>query len=197
MADHLKEIEETIRRRFARLAEAPEEEQLFPTGPDSAERLGYPAHEVHSLPASVTESFAGVGNPFIPGWPREGEVVLDVGCGAGMDALLAARRVGSKGKVIGVDFVTEMIARAEWNAAAVGASNVHFMPGRADELPLEGGSVDMVFTNGVFNLCTDKPAVVSEMYRVLRPGGRLQMADILLEAHVTPEELIGKGTWDG
>ena len=197
MTEQTKDIEASVRERFGRLADSPDEEQPFPIGPDSAERLGYPAQEVHSLPASATESFAGVGNPFALGWPRTGEVVLDVGCGSGMDALLAARRVGSQGKVIGMDFVAEMLAKAEQNAAAVGASNAQFLSGRADDLPVDDESVDLLFTNGVFNLCTDKPKVVSEMFRVLRPEGRLQMADILLEAHVTPEELVGKGTWDG
>ncbi len=196
MTDQPQDIEASVRQRFARLARTPDEDKIFPVGPDSAKRLGYSAQQVDSLPLSATKSFAGVGNPFSLGLPQPGETVLDVGCGAGMDSILAGRRVGSQGKVIGVDFVPEMLSKAEQNAEDADVSNVRFLPGQADDLPVADESVDLLLTNGVFNLCVDKPKVVSEMFRVLGPGGRLQMADILLEEHVTPEELIGKGAWD-
>jgi ubiquinone/menaquinone biosynthesis C-methylase UbiE len=177
------------------VARNPAEEKHFPVGPESARRLGYPASEIESLPHAATESFAGVGNPFSLGDPRPGQKVLDLGCGAGMDSILAARRVGPTGQVIGVDLVEEMLAKARRNAEAAGVSNTEFRAGRADALPVPAGAVDVVITNGVFNLCVDKPKVVAELFRVLRPAGRLQMADILLEPHVTPEELAGQGTW--
>ena len=195
MTNERQEIQASIGRRFADLARSPNEEKGFPVGPDSAKRLGYSAQEIDALPPAATGSFAGVGNPFSPGDPCAGSVVLDLGCGAGMDSLLAARRVGPSGKVIGVDMVEEMLAKARRNAETAGASNVQFRCGLADALPLPEGTVDVLITNGVFNLCFDKLKVVAEMSRVLRPGGRLQMADILLEPHVTPEELAGKGTW--
>src|SRR5262245_25743160 len=112
-----------------------------------------------------------------------------------MDSLLAAQLVGWCGHVIGVDMVEAMLAKARRNADAVGLSNLDFQLGRADALPVPADTVDVVITNGVFNLCLDKPRVVAEMYRVLRPGGRLHMADILLEEHVTPAQLAGMGTW--
>lgn len=189
------DLETAVKDRFAALARNPAEEKRFPVGPDSAKRLGYSTQEIDSLPTAATESFAGVGNPFSLGELRSGQTVLDLGCGAGMDSILAARRVAPSGKVLGVDMVEEMLGKARRNARAAGLSNTDFRAGAADALPVPSASVDVVITNGVFNLCVDKPKVVAELFRVLRPGGRLQMADILLEPHVTPEELAGKGTW--
>lgn len=195
MNDSPADLESAVKERFTTLARNPADEKHFPVGPESAKRLGYPAPEIDSLPAAATESFAGVGNPFSLGELQAGQTVLDLGCGAGMDSILAARRIGPTGKVIGVDMVEEMLAKAGRNAAAAGAPNTEFRDGRADALPAPAGSVDVVITNGVLNLCLDKAKVAAELFRVLRPGGRLQMADILLEPHVTPEELAGKGTW--
>jgi arsenite methyltransferase len=189
------QIRAEIKQRFAKVALAPHEEQKFPVGPASAKRLGYDAEEIDGLPGSVTESFAGVGNPLALGELRSGETVLDLGCGAGLDGILAARRVGSAGRVIGVDFAPEMIEKARRNADAVGATNAEFRRGEADALPLPDGSVDVVMSNGVFNLCFDKPKVLAEAFRVLRPGGRIHMADILLDDDVTPEEVARKGSW--
>jgi SAM-dependent methyltransferase len=195
MKDTPADIEMAVKDRFAALARSPTEEKRFPIGPDSAKRLGYVADEIDTLPLAATESFAGVGNPFSLGELRPGQRVLDLGCGAGMDSILAARRVQPTGTVIGVDMVEEMLAKGRRNAAAVGLSNLAFWLGRADALPMRAESVDVILTNGVFNLCADKPKVLAEMFRVLRPGGRLHMADILLEGHVTPEQLAGMGTW--
>jgi arsenite methyltransferase len=195
MNDAPADLESTVKERFAALARNPAEEKRFPVGPNSARRLGYASEEIDSLPLAATESFAGVGNPFCLGELRPGQSVLDLGCGAGMDSILAARRVGPTGKVIGVDMVEEMLAKARRNAEAEGVFNTDFRVGRADALPVPAGSVGIVITNGVFNLCLDKRKVVAELFRVLRPGGRLQMADVLLESHVTPEELADKGNW--
>ena len=195
MKDTPADIEMAVEARFAALACNPAEEKRFPVGPDSAKRLGYAAHEIDALPVTATESFAGVGNPFVLGELRPDQIVLDLGCGAGMDSLLAARQVGSAGRVIGVDMVEAMVAKARQNAEVVGLSNLDFRLGRADALPALAETVDVVITNGVFNLCLDKPKVVAEVFRVLRPGGRLHMADILLEEHVTPAQLAGMGTW--
>jgi len=189
------QIKADIKQRFVRLALAPQEEQKFPVGPASAKQLGYDAHEIDSLPRSVTESFAGVGNPLALGELRAGQTVLDLGCGAGLDSILAARRVAPTGKVIGIDFAAEMVEKATRNARTVGATNAEFRQGEADALPLSAASVDVVISNGVFNLCLDKPKVLAEAFRVLRPGGRIQMADILLEHGVTPQEAARKGTW--
>ena len=188
-------IRAEIKQRFVKLALAPQEEQKFPVGPTSAKRLGYDAHEIDALPRSVTESFAGVGNPLALGELRAGQTVLDLGSGAGLDSILAARRIGPAGRVIGVDFAAEMVEKAKRNAEAVGVTNAEFRQGDADALPVSDESVDVVISNGVFNLCLDKPKVLAEAFRVLRAGGRIQMADILLEEGVTPEEVARKGTW--
>ena len=124
---------------------------------------------------------------------RVGETVLDLGCGAGMDSILAARRVGTSGRVIGVDVTPEMVAKATDNAGAAGVTNAEFHRGEADRLPVGAGTVDVVISNGVFNLCLDKPKVLAEVFRVLRPGGRVQMADVLLGDEVTPGEVEQKG----
>lgn len=189
------EIRAEVIERFTRIASDPREEKRFPVGPDSAKRLGYDSNEVDALPVSVTESFSGVGNPFLPGDPQPGETVLDVGCGAGLDAILAARRVGPDGKAIGIDMTEAMVDKARRNAAKLDADNIEFIQARTEQVPLQDGSVDLVISNGVFNLCTDKPQVFREFYRVLRPGGRLQMADILLDPHVSPEQAAEKGAW--
>jgi len=181
--------------RFRKVAIAPDQERKFPVGSESAKRLGYEPAEVDALPSSVTESFCGVGNPFSLGNPQPAQTVLDLGCGAGFDTLLAARRVGTTGMVIGVDMTPEMIAKARTNAEKMGPANVEFFLEEIEDLPLPDASVDLVISNGVFNLCPDKPRVLSEVFRVLKPGGRLQMADILLEPHVTPEEVASKGSW--
>ena len=121
--------------------------------------------------------------------------VLDLGCGAGFDTLLAARRVGATGKVIDVDMTPQMITKARYANSLLGMTNVEFIQGAIEALPLPDSSVDLVISNGVFNLCPTKPRVLSQVFRVLKPGGRLQMADILLEPHVTPEEVASKGSW--
>jgi SAM-dependent methyltransferase len=180
---------------FSRIATEPEQERKFPVGPESARRLGYDDAEVDDLPASLTESFCGVGNPFALGEPHSGHVVLDLGCGAGFDTLLAARKVRPNGRVIGIDMTPEMLAKACHNAFLLGVRNVEFLLGEIESLPLTDASVDLVISNGVFNVCPEKPRVLGEVFRVLKPGGRLQMADILLEPHVTPEEVARKGSW--
>jgi arsenite methyltransferase len=192
---HPDDLRASIIDRFSRIATAPDQERKFPVGPESARRLGYDASVIDSLPPTLTESFCGVGNPFTLGEPQPGQVVLDLGCGAGFDTLLAARKVHPDGKVIGIDMTPEMLAKACQNASLLGVTIVEFLRGQIESLPLPDASVDLVISNGVFNLCPDKPRVLSEAFRVLRQGGRLQMADILLEPHVTPEEAASKGTW--
>ena len=181
--------------RFRKVATAPDQETKFPVGPESAKKLGYDPCEVDALPSAVTESFCGVGNPFLLGQPLPDHRVLDLGCGAGFDTLLAAQMVGPNGKVIGVDMTAEMIVKARINAENLGVMNVELVLGAIEHLPLPDASFDLVISNGVFNLCPDKPRALSEVFQVLKPGGRLQMADILLELHVTPQEVASKGSW--
>jgi len=195
MSESLEQIKTQIKQRFVKVALEPQAKQRHPTGPASAKHLGYDAAEIDALPAQVTESFAGVGNALALGKLRAGDTILDMGCGAGVDSILAARRVGPTGKVVGVDMTEQMVEKAKANARAAGVENAEFHPGETDRLPVEDGSVDVVISNGVFNLCFDKPKVLAEVFRVLRPGGRIQMADILLEEGVTAQQVEHKGTW--
>ena len=143
----------------------------------------------------AAQSFCDVGNPLGLGEVRPGQAVLDLGSGPGLDGLLAARRVGLTGKVVGVDLCPAMIEKARCNASLLGLRNVEFVEAGIKKVPLPDESVDVVISNGVFNLCTEKPDVLAEAFRVLRPGGRLQMADILLHEDVTPEEVAHLGEW--
>ncbi len=195
MPDTPEAIRAAVERRFAQVARSPDKEQKFPVGPASAKKLGYDPQEIDALPASVTESFCGVGNPLGLGEVRPGQAVLDLGSGPGLDSLLAARLVGPTGKVVGVDLCPEMVEKARRNADLLRLRNAEFVQAGIEKLPLTDASVDVMISNGVFNLCPDKPGVLAEAFRVLRPGGRLQMADILLHDDVTPEEVAHKGEW--
>jgi SAM-dependent methyltransferase len=195
MPETAAEIHAAVKQRFTVVAASPGQEKKFPVGPASAKKLGYDPKEIDALPSFVTESFCGVGNPLGLGEILPGQIVLDLGSGAGLDSLLAARRVGPTGKVVGVDLCPEMVEKARCNAGLLGLRNVEFKEAGIEKVPLPDGSVDVVISNGVFNLCPDKPAVLAEAFRVLRPGGRLQMADILLHEDVTPEEVARLGEW--
>jgi SAM-dependent methyltransferase len=189
------DIKAEIVERFTRIARKPQDEHNFPVGPNSAKALGYESSVIDELAASITESFSGVGNPLGLGMLRHGEAVLDVGCGAGLDSILAARAVEPTGKVVGVDITKPMIEKAKKNAQKAEVTNVRFVQSAVENLPLENESVDVAISNGVLNLCPDKAKVLREIFRVLRGGGRLQMADILLEENVLPEEVARKGAW--
>lgn len=189
------DLRAAVKERFAAVAAEPGREEKFPVGPASAKKLGYDPHEIDALPATATESFCGVGNPLGLGDILPGQTVLDLGSGAGLDGLLAARRVGPTGRVVGVDLCPEMVAKARRNADMLGLRNVEFVEAGIEKVPLPDDSADVVISNGVFNLCPDKPRVLAEAFRVLRPGGRLQMADILLHDDVTPDEVARLGEW--
>ena len=195
MIESSDQIKSQIKERFVKVALEPQAKQRHPTGPASAKKLGYDPTEIDGLPAVVTESFAGVGNPLGLGELRAGDTVLDIGCGAGMDSILAARKVGSSGRVVGVDTTEEMVVKARQNAIAAGVTNVAFHATDADSVLMDDGTVDVVISNGVFNLCLDKNKVLAGVFRVLRPGGRIQMADILLDDRVAEGEIEKKGAW--
>jgi ubiquinone/menaquinone biosynthesis C-methylase UbiE len=153
--------------------------------------------ELATLPADVTASFAGVGNPHAIERIREGELVLDVGCGAGTDLLLAARRVGPRGRAIGVDMTDEMRRRAAAGAEKCGLVNVDVRDGDATALPVDDQSIDVVISNGVLNLVPDKPRAFAEMARVLKPGGRAQIADIVIGEVLPDTALRDIDLWTG
>jgi SAM-dependent methyltransferase len=186
-----------IRDEYAEVATAPDKGFHFHTGRSLASLLGYNAAETDPLPDSVIESFAGVGNPFIFGTLRPGEIVVELGSGAGFDAVLAARQVGPSGRVIGVDMTPAMLEKARANAAQLGLSNLEFRQGYLEELPVENATADVVISNGVINLCPDKQAAFREISRVLKPGGRLQVADIIVQQAVPDSAKEQVDLWTG
>jgi SAM-dependent methyltransferase len=190
-------LREQVRHKYRDVAVDPTARFHFHTGRPLAARLGYDAADVDALPGRAVESFAGVGNPFSLRRLAPGEHVVDVGSGAGFDSFIAAAQVGPGGEVVGVDMTPEMLAKARHTAEALGLAHVEFRDGLAEALPVEDGWADVVISNGVINLCADKQAVFAEIFRVLRPGGRLQFADIANGRPVPAEALRDIDLWTG
>ena len=174
-------IFDAVRRMYTDVAGKPGHVFHFPTGRQACVFVGYPPEQLDELPATAVESFAGVGYPFAAAVIREGDTVLDIGSGSGTDTLISARMVGARGRVIGLDMTLAMHDKLRRNAAEAGVENVEVLFGNAEEIPLPDGSVDVVTTNGVLNLVPDKARAIREVGRILRPGGRMQLADIVVE----------------
>jgi arsenite methyltransferase len=191
------ELRAQVRTKYQAVAAEPKGEYHFHTGRELAARLDYPAEIVDALPDDAVESFAGVGNPFLMRPLEAGERVVDVGAGAGFDAFIAAGQVGPGGGVVGVDMTQEMLSKARRTAARLGLEHVEFREGLAEALPVPDDWADVVISNGVFNLCADKAAVLAEVHRVLRPGGWLQFADIANGRSVPVEAMRDIDLWTG
>jgi SAM-dependent methyltransferase len=189
-------LRDQVREKYRAVATDPAGIFHFHTGRDLARRLGYD-DAVATLPDRAVESFAGVANPFALRRLAPGERVVDVGSGAGFDSFLAARQVGPPGQVVGVDMTPEMLEKSTATAAELGLDHVEFRAGLAESLPVEGSWADVVISNGVINLCADKHAVLSEIRRVLRPGGWLQFADIANGLPVPEGALRDIDLWTG
>jgi arsenite methyltransferase len=190
-------LREEIRKTYTDVSTAPEQEFIFPTGRAWAQELGYPEPELARVPEATVESFAGVANHWTLGRIEPGSVVLDLGSGAGTDLLIAAQMTGAAGRVIGVDMTATMIERARQSATEMGLTNVELHESLIEALPLDDASVDVVISNGVIDLVPDKDAVFDEIDRVLRPGGRLQLADVIIHHEVSEDARSRIDLWTG
>jgi arsenite methyltransferase len=189
-------LKSEIRKTYASVSQEPEKDFIFPTGRAWAEDLDYP-EELARVPDSAVESFAGVANPFTLGRLQPGERVLDLGSGAGTDSLVAAQMVGPEGHVTGIDMTPEMLSKARAAAEEMGAGNVDFVESEAEQLPFADETFDAVISNGVIDLIPDKDAVFGELFRVLKPGGRIQLADVTIQQPVSEEGRRKIDLWTG
>lgn len=185
-------VRASVLEKYRKVALSPVGYFTYPTGESSALDLGYPAQIVGALPADIRARFVGVGNPFALGAVRLGDAVLDLGCGAGFDACVAAMAVGPTGRVVGVDLSSEMLVVAERGRAVAGLPNVEFRQADVEVLPFSDATFDVALSNGVLNLIPDKPAALREVFRVLKPGGRLQACDMGLIGEESPPD---KAPW--
>ena len=184
-----------VKEKYREVAVNPRGSFHFHTGRAAAARLGYDEHLTASFPDSAVESFAGVANPFSLRSLSTAERVVDLGSGGGFDSFVASVQVGPDGHVVGVDMTREMLLKARKVAAEMGLTNVEFREGLIEELPIEEGWADVVISNGVINLCADKKRIFSEIQRVLRPGGRIQFADIAHGKPVPKEAIRDVNLW--
>jgi len=189
-------LKSEIKKTYASVSQEPEKDFIFPTGRPWAEDLGYP-EELANVPETAVGSFAGVANPWQLGRLAPGERVLDLGSGAGTDSLVAAQMVGAEGRVTGIDMTPEMLAKASTAAAQMGVTNVEFVESEAERLPFPDAGFDVVISNGVIDLVPDKDIVFSELFRVLAPGGRLQIADVTIQNPVSEEGRRNIDLWTG
>jgi SAM-dependent methyltransferase len=188
-------LREEVKAKYQEVAVDPYGEYHFHTGRPLAKRLGYDDALVGPMPDAAVESFAGVGNPFSLQPLSPGEKVVDIGSGGGFDVFIAAQQIGPEGQVVGIDMTQEMLDKSRQTATEMGLSNVEFREGLIEEMPVEDGWADVVISNGVINLCADKELVFDEIRRVLKPGGRLQFADIANGAPVPDEAVKDIDLW--
>jgi len=190
-------LRDEIQKTYTSVSEAPERDFVFPTGREWARDLGYPEDELARVPDATVDSFAGVANPFSLGRIEPGETVLDLGCGAGTDLLIAAQMTGPGGRGLGIDMTSAMLDRARKSAAEMGLENVEVEEALIEDVPFGDESVDVVISNGVIDLVPDKDAAFAEIKRVLKPGGRLQVADVVIHREVSEEGKRDIDLWTG
>ena len=189
------QLREMVRGAYSSAAERPQEKHAFPIGRQFAESIGYPADLLASLPSVACNAFAGVSNVSLFADLPAGATVLDLGCGSGTDTLIAARRVGPTGKVVGVDFSASMLSRARRAVAESGVTNVELRESDAERLPAADGEIDVAIVNGIFNLNPAREAIFLELARVIRPSGKLFAAELILREPLPPETLASETDW--
>lgn len=190
-------LRDEIRKTYTEVSVEQGRRFIFPTGRAWARELDYPEPELSRVPEGSVQSFAGVANHWQLGRAKTGQVVLDLGCGAGTDLLIAAQMTGETGRVIGIDMTTGMLDRARTSALEMGLTNVEVHESLVENLSLQDASVDLVISNGVIDLVPDKDAVFDEIDRVLRPGGRLQLADVVIHTEVSEDARKRIDLWTG
>jgi arsenite methyltransferase len=188
-------LRDKVRIAYSAAAEMPQEKHAFPVGRAFAESLGYPAESLDHLPAVASDAFAGVSNVSVFAEIPSGATVLDLGCGAGLDALIAARRVGLSGKVIAVDFSSSMLDRARQAVAEAGVSNLELREAGAEQLPIADAEIDIAMVNGIFNLNPARDAIFRELARVVRRGGMVFAAELILSSSLPPEARASESNW--
>lgn len=190
-------LRDAIKKEYENVAIYPDKGYHFHTGREAANRIGYDKTLYDAVPEKNIASFAGTGNPFNLGPINPGDVIVDVGSGSGFDSLIASQMVGHKGRVIGIDMTPAMLKKARSGASKMGATNVEFREGHAEELPFPGEFADVIISNGVLNLTPDKKKTLSEWKRVLKPGGRLYIGDILVAKPIPQSALEDISLWTG
>lgn len=188
-------IFKAVSEMYTDVARYPNRAFHFPTGRKACLFVGYPEAQLDAIPETAVESFAGVGYPFAVGAIQQGDRVLDIGSGSGTDVLIASTLVGPRGKVYGLDMTDAMLSKARTNAEKMGVAHVEFLKGNSEKITLPDASIDSVTSNGVLNLVPDKPTAFGEIFRVLRPGGQIQIADIVLGKPIRPESRNDPQLW--